>query len=507
MSNQPAVAADHPPPTWHLLRWRSRMPAYREQLPDGVTLTLLRLPGGSFWMGAPEGEEGSQDPERPVHLVTLGEFLLGQTPVTQAQWRVVAQWQPGPGEAPWELELNPDPAFFKGGNRPVEQVSWNEAEEFCRRLRLRTGKNYRLPSEAQWEYACRAGTGTPFYFGETLTAQVANFGPEEAEEDRHGELNQTTDVASFPANAWGLHDMHGNVGEWCADVWHNSYERAPEDGSAWLINPQTVERQYDSQIQNGTAQVIRGGSSRRELNLCRSAARAHGFPEDRSLQLGFRVCCLPSSPEVFTEMEPPTRGKKVYLSYAWQDSTPDGQRYAGLVDILSNAMAAIGITVERDRKQLFPGGRIRSFTRNLGKGDVILVVLSDRYLKSESCMFELYSIWWRARQDPGLSHRGVMTLALPDATLRSTRDKLAVAEYWLGQQHDLEAQLKQGGLDAMGASISIQLKTIQQFSPHTADMLEFLTDQRQVLDFDRQAQEGFREVLDQILAAPVAAGG
>ena len=150
MSNQPAVEADQPPPTWHLLRWRSRMPAYRESLAEGVSLTLLRLPAGSFWMGAPEGEEGSEDQERPVHRVTLGEFLLGQTPVTQAQWRVVAQWQPGPGEAPWELELNPDPAFFKGGNRPVEQVSWFEAEEFCRRLRLRTGKNYRLPSEAQW---------------------------------------------------------------------------------------------------------------------------------------------------------------------------------------------------------------------------------------------------------------------------------------------------------------------------------------------------------------------
>ena len=197
----------------------------------------------------------------------------------------------------------------------------------------------------------------------------------------------------------------------------------------------------------------------------------------------------------------------MYLSYAWQDSTPDGQRYAGLVDILSNAMAAIGITVELDRKQLFPGGRIRSFTRNLGKGDVILVVLSDRYLKSESCMFELYSIWWRARQDPGLSHRGVMTLALPDATLRTPGEILAVSDYWFNQQGDLKAQLEQGGLDAMGASISIRLKMIQQFSRHTVDMLEFLTDQRQVLDFDRQAQEGFREVLDQILGSPEAGGG
>jgi hypothetical protein len=100
-----------------------------------------------------------------------------------------------------------------------------------------------------------------------------------------------------------------------------------------------------------------------------------------------------------------------------------------------------------------------------------------------------------------------MTLALPDATLRTPGEKLAVADYWFNQQRNLKAQLEQGGLDAMGASISIRLKTIQQFSPHTVDMLAFLTDQRQVLDFERQAQEGFREVLDQILAAPEAAGG
>ncbi|MFN7898158.1 MAG: formylglycine-generating enzyme family protein [Synechococcaceae cyanobacterium] len=195
------------------------MPAYRETLAEGVPLTLLRLPAGSFWMGSPMEEEGRRDHEQEPQRQTVAELLLGQTPVTQAQWRAVAQWKPGPGEVPWELELDPDPAFFKGANRPVERVSWFEAEEFCRRLRQRTGKNYRLPSEVQWEYACRAGTTTPFHFGKTITSELANYdGRQGFGDGPPGENRQeTTEVASFPANAWGLHDLHGNVWEWCAD--------------------------------------------------------------------------------------------------------------------------------------------------------------------------------------------------------------------------------------------------------------------------------------------------
>lgn len=164
------------------------------------------------------------------HRVSLPAFYLGQHPVTQAQWRAVAHLPPV------NLELNPDPAHFKGEHRPVEQVSWYEAVEFCHRLSQHTGKLYRLPSEAEWEYACRAGSTTPFYFGETITPELANYngnysyGPGPKGEYRA----QATPVGSFGVNPWGLADMHGNVFEWCQDLWHPSYDGAPRDGSAWV---------------------------------------------------------------------------------------------------------------------------------------------------------------------------------------------------------------------------------------------------------------------------------
>jgi formylglycine-generating enzyme required for sulfatase activity len=156
-----------------ILRWRSRSQAFVERI-DGLELTMLKIPAGSFLMGSPEGEEGRSDDEGPQHRVEIGEFLMGQTPITQAQWRVVAGWQSPDGES-WGRELELNPSRFqagdeqKGGNacllagelntdqRPVEQVSWEDAIEFCKRLSKSTGQNYSLPSEAQWEYAWRAG--------------------------------------------------------------------------------------------------------------------------------------------------------------------------------------------------------------------------------------------------------------------------------------------------------------------------------------------------------------
>jgi hypothetical protein len=183
---------------------------------DGIAITMLPIPAGSFLMGSPESEPDRFDDEGPQHQVTLRAFWMAQTPTTQAQWRTVAGWPKV------ERDLEPDPSCFKGDQRPVEMVSWRDAQEFCRRLSQRTGKRYGLPSEAQWEYACRAGSSTPFYFGATLTPEQANYNDSE-----------TVDVASYPANAWGLHDMHGNVWEWCQDHWHSDYEGAPNDGSAW----------------------------------------------------------------------------------------------------------------------------------------------------------------------------------------------------------------------------------------------------------------------------------
>jgi formylglycine-generating enzyme required for sulfatase activity len=278
-SLDPGVAAE----PWRILRWRSRHQAYREVLAPGVALTMLRIPAGSFQMGATEGEEGSGSGERPVHRVELGEFLLGQTPITQAQWNEVAGWEKV--ELELELDLDPDPSYIKGSNRPVETVSWHEAVEFCRRLSQRSGKCYGLPSEAQWEYACRAGTTTPFHFGETLTAELANY----QATDTYGNgpkgeyRQQTTDVASFPANPWGLHDMHGNVWEWCADHWHDNYTRAPEDGRPWL----------DEKADKDAFRLLRGGSWYDFPGVCRSAYRYWDHPVNRDDAIGFRVCCLP----------------------------------------------------------------------------------------------------------------------------------------------------------------------------------------------------------------------
>ena len=281
---------------WRILRWRSRHWAHREQLAEGVALTMLRIPAGSFEMGAPDTEAESMERERPVQRVTLGEFLLGQTPITQAQWRAVAQWQRLEQEDRelWPQSLDPDPvaklkdpARFQGEQRPVVNVSWHDAMAFCQRLRLRTGKNYTPPSEAQWEYACRAGSTTPFHWGATISTELANYDGREVYGDgEKGEFRQQTmDVASFPANPWGLHDIHGNVWEWCSDHWHNNYKGVPEDGRAWID-----EEAKDEPLKTW---LLRGGSWGGNPGNCRSACRFLSLPGIRDNDLGFRVCCLP----------------------------------------------------------------------------------------------------------------------------------------------------------------------------------------------------------------------
>ncbi|OLP15446.1 hypothetical protein BST81_26300 [Leptolyngbya sp. 'hensonii'] len=258
---------------------------YVEQLSETVGLEMVAIPAGTFQMGSPENEPGQFDRGGPQHPVTVPAFFLGKYPVTQAQWRQVA------GLPQVERSLDPDPSNFRGDDRrPVERVSWLEATEFCARLSQLTGKPYRLPSEAEWEYACRAGTETPFHFGATITPDLANYNWEQgygASPKQRSGSKGTTPVGSFGvANAFGLYDLHGNVWEWCEDDWHDSYVGAPRDGNAWI-----AEKRYEQ-----GRRVIRGGSWFSSPWYCRSAYRNSIDAEWRNYNDGFRVCCSVSGP-------------------------------------------------------------------------------------------------------------------------------------------------------------------------------------------------------------------
>ncbi|MFM7442208.1 MAG: formylglycine-generating enzyme family protein, partial [Snowella sp.] len=261
---------------------------------NGVSLDMILIPSGTFTMGAPSTEEDSLDSERPQHQVSLPFFFMGRYPITQAQWKAIAQLDP------ISQRLDPDCSRFKGDNRPVENVNWQDAIEFCARLSRHTKKNYRLPSEAEWEYACRAETTTPFHFGETISTELANY---DGINEKHGAYGrgekgiyrkETTDVTLFRvANAFGLSDMHGNVWEWCLDPWHENYDNAPTDGRAW-----DKENENDNRYQNilssinvliedKRSHVLRGGSWSNAPRSCRSASRCDS--DSRSGGIGFRV--------------------------------------------------------------------------------------------------------------------------------------------------------------------------------------------------------------------------
>jgi formylglycine-generating enzyme required for sulfatase activity len=216
--------------------------------------------------------------ELPQHEVTLAPFF--RYPIIQVQWRAVASLPQV------ERELDPDPSNFKGDTHPVERVNWDEAMEFCARLSAHTHRTYTLPSEAQWEYACRSGTTSPFYFGRTLTTDLANYrGTSTYADGPKGEYReQTTPVDHFPyANAWGLSDMHGNVWEWCLDHYHDSYAGAPRDGSAWV----------DEDAEENKLRILRGGSWYSYPRICRCAYRNYYNPAYRVDYFGFRVVSVP----------------------------------------------------------------------------------------------------------------------------------------------------------------------------------------------------------------------
>lgn len=238
-------------------------------LGDGVNLNMVEIPAGVFIMGSPEREEGRNQDESPQHEVILSSFFMSQYPITQAQWEVV---------------MGDNPSHFQGQNRPVERVSWHEAMAFCRQLSQITGRNFSLPSEAQWEYACRAGSATPFHYGVTLKPEQANYNANYTYGMgvRGIYRHETTDVGSFSPNRFGLYDMHGNVLEWCEDLWHDNYDGAPEDGSVWLDGADESDN---------PGRVVRGGAWDATTWYCRSAVRLWTLPEVKGSMIGFRVVC------------------------------------------------------------------------------------------------------------------------------------------------------------------------------------------------------------------------
>ena len=222
-------------------------------LTDDVTITMCWIPAGEFEMGAYEDEQEAGNDEYPQHEVNIDYgFWMGKYEVTQAQWEAV---------------MGSNPSYFDGANHPVEQVSWNDIQGFEADL----DGAFRLPSESEWEYACRAGTETRFYWGDDPDYdEIGDYAWYSSNSN-----NQTHDVGQKRPNAWGLYDMSGNVYEWCEDWYHGNYNGAPDDGSAWN--------------DNGSYRVFRGGDWAYLAQRCRSAYRNYYVPSYRCGSLGFRL--------------------------------------------------------------------------------------------------------------------------------------------------------------------------------------------------------------------------
>jgi formylglycine-generating enzyme required for sulfatase activity len=229
---------------------------------NSLGMKFVWIPPGTFLMGSPPEEKGRFQIETQ-HKVTLAKgFYMGAYTVTQEQWEAV---------------MGNNPSFFRGNNNlPVEWVSWEDCQQFIKKLREKDGKPYRLPTQTEWEYACRAGTTTPFNVGETLSTDQATFYSDAL--DSAGKAvgrARTTPVGSFPANAWGLFDMHGNVSQWCQD-WYSF------DPNVEAVDPQGPK--------DGQFRVLRGGSFMQPVMQCRSAQILKMEPDSRASNAGIRLC-------------------------------------------------------------------------------------------------------------------------------------------------------------------------------------------------------------------------
>ena len=242
---------------------------FTEDLGDSITLDMVEVPSGKFTMGLAPYSRFLD--EWPNHLVTVKSFYIGKYEVTQAQWSAIAELP----KVKIDLKKTPSKRF-RGDDLPVEMVSWEEAVEFCRRLTQATGRPYRLPSEAEWEYAFRAKTTTLFYFGEKITTDLANYRGEYETKQQGIDRKRIMPVGSFAPNSFGLFDMCGNVQEWCEDDYHSNYKGAPIDGSTWENNERTTK-------------VFRNCAWDSDGFWCRSTQRFGLDPHEKIASLGFRI--------------------------------------------------------------------------------------------------------------------------------------------------------------------------------------------------------------------------
>jgi formylglycine-generating enzyme required for sulfatase activity len=271
---------------------------FQTELPGDMLLDMVQIPGGGYMMGSLESDlldvkkssaramekDLTNDIveslirrfnwETPKHMVSVPAFYMSKYEITQAQWRAVASLPK------INTDLLSDPSSFKGSNLPVETITWEEAIEFCERLSLATGRRFRLPTEAEWEYACRAGTNTPFNFGDSIRSEWANFqGKFPYSTSPKGEFRETTVAVGTIGgpNAFGLYDMHGNVWEWCSDIWNESYDGAPTDGKSWDTGKIAYLR------------IIRGGAWDSLGGECRSNSRNRMTATIRLNSIGLRI--------------------------------------------------------------------------------------------------------------------------------------------------------------------------------------------------------------------------
>ena len=246
---------------------------FSEDLPEHNALDMIAIASGEFWMGSSPRETQAQANEFPRHRAKVASFHMSRYPITQAQWSAIAALPR------INRDLSPDPAYFLDKNRPVESVSWLDAMEFCDRLSQETGRHYQLPSEAQWEYACRAGTNTPFHTGATISSHYANYmGAYAYQQEKAGPYLQATRTPGrYPPNAFGLQEMHGNVWEWCLNRWQPNYHQVSKSGKT------------RSASAHGAMRAIRGGGWLDGPASVRSARRSGYIETGFNRTIGFRV--------------------------------------------------------------------------------------------------------------------------------------------------------------------------------------------------------------------------